>query len=157
MKIEIEKEKAKKLYPVTPEWFQDILKSNFGEDVFKKKNWNEIKTFADVCEACGTTEEEFNKKWQEIGFTVEIDIINYEKCKLVAKAINQGWEPNWDNDKEKKWYPWFRLSSEFGFAASNFSYVYAATYASSRLCYKSKEKSDYAAKQFLEIYKSLLK
>ena len=76
--------------------------------------------------------------------------------KMVAKAINQGWVPDWNNSDQKKWWPWFNLSSGFGFSDSCYYYGLASTAVGSRLCFETEEKSDYAANQFMEIYKEFL-
>jgi len=84
------------------------------------------------------------------------DEIAYKKLKIIAKAINQGWTPDWNNTDQKKWYPWFRMSSGFGFALTDYTYTHANTDVGSRLCFETKEKAEYAGKQFEEIYKQLL-
>jgi hypothetical protein len=49
------------------------------------------------------------------------------------------------------------LSSGFGFDASACYCDFAGTLVGSRLCFETKEKSDYAAQQFIDLYKSFLK
>lgn len=155
MKLELQKRTAKRLFPDAPDWFQKIMKETFGEDFFKKKHFTEIKTFSDACEAIGTTEEEFNKRWENLG--LPNDTISYEKVKIVVKAINQGWTPDWDNSNQQKWFPIFNLSSGFGFSYSHYYYGITFTHVGSRLCFESEEKSDYAAKQFIDLYKQFIK
>lgn len=76
---------------------------------------------------------------------------------MVAKAINKGWEPDWNNSNQYKWWPYFDLSSGFGFSYSDYGYGGTDTSASgSRLCFESEDKSEYAATQFIEIYKQFL-
>lgn len=142
-------ETAKKLYPESPEWFKKELAEQFG--LKNLRDWR-FKTFADICEAHGTTEDEFNKRFSNL----PVDTFNYEKLKITVKEINQGWEPDWNELSQKKWWPWFVLSSGFGFGDSGCYYTNTVTYSGSRLCYESKEKSDYAAQQFIEIYKAFL-
>jgi hypothetical protein len=84
------------------------------------------------------------------------DTIAYEKAKIVTKAINQDWVPDWNNPSQYKYWPWFNLSSGFGFSYSGSDCAYAHSVVGSRLCFESREKSDYAGKQFLEIYKAFL-
>lgn len=155
MKLELQKTTAQKLYPEAPSWFQEILKQTFGEEIFKKTDFQDIKTFDDACRYCDTTEEEFNEYWTTS--RVSNDTIAYEKCKMITRAINQGWEPDWDNRDQKKWWPWFKLSSGFGFGYSYYLYGSSGTSVGSRLCFESREKSDYAAKQFLDIYEQFIK
>lgn len=150
MKLELQKSTAKRLYPDAPDWFQEIMRESFGEDFFKKKDFRDIKTFEDACLELGINESEvYTDKDSE-------DEIAYKKLKVIAKAINQGWVPDWDNTNQRKWWPWFKLSSGFGFSASAYGCDDTDAYVGSRLCFESEEKSDYAAKQFSEIYEQLL-
>jgi hypothetical protein len=123
--------------------------------VAKGFDYKKIKSFDDACRACSTTEEEFNARFQNLG--LESDTINYEKLKIITKAINNGWTPDWDNTRQLKWRPWFRLSSGFGFHGSAYGYVTSDADSGSRLCFESEAKSDYAAQQFLDIYTEFIK
>jgi hypothetical protein len=121
----------------------------------KEFDFRTIKTFNDACKAFGTSEKEFNKKFDALG--LDPDTINYEKLKLVIKAVNNGWKPNWQDCNQPKFYPWFEvLSSGFGFDSSSYNCTFAFTGCGSRLCFQSREKSDYTAKQFIELYNGFL-
>jgi hypothetical protein len=122
--------------------------------VVKEFDYKTIKSFDDACRACGTTEEEFNAKFKNLG--LDSDTISYEKLKIITKAINNGWTPDWNNTRQYKWWPWFRLSSGFGFDGSGCDYGYAGTSVGSRLCFESEAKSDYAAEQFIDIYEEYI-
>ena len=151
MELKIQKSTAKKLYPETPDWFKEVLIETFGKDSFEKKDFKSIKTLQDAAEETGhgqgylrTQDPETRDEWA------------YRMLKMVAKAINQGWVPDWNNSDQKKWWPWFNLSSGFGFSDSCYYYGLASTAVGSRLCFETEEKSDYAANQFMEIYKEFL-
>jgi len=155
MALKIEKETAKKLYPNVPEWYQKEMVAEFGEEFFKKEGYESIKTFDDACRAIGTTELEFNEKFSILG--LDIDTLNYEKIKVVAKAINNCWVPDWSNRDQYKYYPWFEvLSSGFGFSDSYYGCTFASTGVGSRLCFESSEKAKYAGTQFIDLYKQFL-
>jgi len=148
--LKLSKEKAKKLFKDAPEWFQDILKSTFGHETFSGKIIDRIKTFKDVCEELNKDPESFFSN----GDTP--DLVAYKKLKAIILCINEGWYPDWDDVNQKKWYPWFKLSSGFGFDDSDYGYTDAYTAVGSRLCFETKEKSDYVAQQFIDLYKDLL-
>jgi len=154
MELTLKKTTAKKLYPEAPAWFQKVLIETFGEDYFKKREFTDIKTFADACEECGITEEEFDYRFAALG--LDDDTINYEKLKIVVKAINQGWNPDWSNSDQYKYWPYFNLSSGFGFSRSAYCCAYAITAVGSRLCTDTSEKAEYIAEQFQEEYKEYL-
>jgi hypothetical protein len=149
MELKIGKATAKKLYPESSDWFREQLIGVFGEECFRKMRFDEIKTFEDACDELCIDTAQFKN-----GDTA--DEIAYKKLKIIVRAINQGWTPDWNNGNQRKWWPWFNLSSGFGFSASDC--VYGRTFAGvgSRLCFESEEKSDYAAKQFIEVYKDFL-
>ncbi|RPJ66846.1 MAG: hypothetical protein EHM20_17495 [Alphaproteobacteria bacterium] len=146
----IEKAKAKKLFNESPQWFKEELISEFGEDFFKPLEYESIKTFEDACKKF--------KVHPDYVFTDRdsTDEIAYKKLKVIIAAINNGWKPDWSNSNQKKWWPWFNLSSGFGFSFSAYYGGYSSTTVGSRLCFESQEKSDYCATQFIDLYKDLL-
>lgn len=117
-----------------------------------------VKTFEDVCEELGITVEEALPFNEELTMTPDRVAINaFAKVSLIAKALNEGWAPNWDDSSEYKYYPWFEMrnGSGSGFSFSYFNRSSSTTFVGSRLCYKSRELCEYAAKQFELVYKQL--
>ena len=100
-----------------------------------------IKTLEDACKA-------LNIEFKPVeGLTK--DELAYQKLKIIAKALNEGWEPNWNNWDEWKYYPWFRMgdrdgSPGVGFSCSGYGYVSGASSVGSRLCFKTRELAEYA-------------
>jgi len=150
MELKIKKETAKKIYAESPNWLREILIETFGKDCFVKRDYTDIKTFEDAC-------EELNINPGDVINGNDLpDEIAYKKLKVVIKAVNQGWIPDWSNGNQYKWWPWFNLSSGFGFSVSAYYYDCTSTAVGSRLCFESKEKSDYTAKQFIDLYEKYL-
>lgn len=152
--LKISKKTAKRLYPDTPTWFQEVLNENFGSDLFAPQKYTDIKTFDDACRTQGTTEQKFNERFKNLG--LDPDTIYYEMLKIVVAAINQEWTADWNNSNQYKWWPYFKMSSGFGFSGSGYDCTYSRSSVGSRLCFESEEKSNYAAKQFIDIYKGFL-
>jgi hypothetical protein len=150
MELKLKKATAKKLYPESPDWFKEELEEAFGKECFQKRRFDEIKTFEDACEELGIDPESV------IHDADTMDERAYKKLKVIIKAINQGWIPDWDNGNQEKWWPWFNLSSGFGFDDSYYLCTYTDTCVGSRLCFESKEKSDYCVNKFLNLYKTFL-
>ena len=122
---------------------------NAESDVTKR-----VKTFADACIECGTTEDEFNNRFKSyVG--ISEDNIFYEKAKIVAQALNEGWTPDWKNKDQYKWYPYF-IASPFGFDGTDYGGWITYTGAGSRLCYRTSELAEYAGKQFAEFYEKFI-
>lgn len=91
-------------------------------------------------------------------YNVSEHILYNQMLVVIVKALNEGWVPDWKNDDEWKYYPWFYM--DYSSAPGRFSFrgsgaQRSASAVGSRLCFKSKELSDYAAKQFLEIYQKV--
>jgi hypothetical protein len=109
-----------------------------------------VKTCDDACAVLGI-EPDDDEVLTKSGFTK--DEIAYRKLKIVIKALNEGWEPDWGNRNEYKHWPLFYVDNgaPAGFAAS-------PTYADlgSRLCFKSRELAEYAGTQFLDLWKGFI-
>lgn len=106
------------------------------------------------------------------------DIIAYIRLRIIAAALNEGWEPQFVKS-EKRYYPWFVLlakneydsldddekeccvvrSGNSLYSYFRFVYVYA-NYDSAfsngnfgaRLAFKTRELAEYAGKQFIDIW-----
>jgi hypothetical protein len=74
----------------------------------------------------------------------------------IAKVLNEGWEPSWNNSNENKYYPWFKMNSGSGLSCSGYDFVLSYTSVGSRLVFKSAELATYAGNQFLDIYSKFL-
>ena len=112
MELKISESTAKRLYSESLSWFREVLEETFGKQKIAGRKFDEIRTFEDACEEIGIN---------PLSIFSDIDTcdeIAYKKLKVIAKAINQGWTPDWTNTNQKKWSPWFDLSSGFGFSVS---------------------------------------
>jgi hypothetical protein len=153
MELKIEKKTARRLFPESPEWFREVLTETFGKDCFAKRKFEDIKTFEDACEELGIVNNSCRPIFDD---EEDPDEIAYKKLKVIIKAINQGWVPDWTDGNQRKWYPWFNLSSGFGFSVSDCDYVGTVTCVGSRLCFETEAKSNYCAKQFIDLYEQFL-
>ena len=150
MSLKIERETARQIYHESPELLQKMMVEEFGAECFKKIRYDDIKTFDDACRAMGTTEQEFNDRFEKL--ELSNDTLFYEKLKIVVKAINGGWTPDWSNSDQYKYYPWFRVLG-VGFSSSTYSSAGTFTSVGSRLCTDTSEKALYVAEQFGTEYK----
>ena len=143
-----------------------------------------IKTFEDACNELGEENvlvqayrtAEFNTSGNQNDVS---DVVAYLKLRVIAEALNEGWEPQFTKD-EYRWYPWFHLYTQedidkmdeekkktlwmFGGASDSgsncgissvYSY-YACSFSdsgiSSRLAVKSEELANYFGHQFIDIW-----
>lgn len=111
-----------------------------------------IKTFDDVLADNGIPQQQFDKQ----SFGEQPDEVAYRMIKLLAKSLNEGWTPDWNNSNEYKYVPWFYLGGSSGFRCDDFDYWHTVSDVGSRLCFKSAELAKYAGTQFTEIYKQFM-
>lgn len=97
-------------------------------------------------------------------------ITAFAKLIIIAEAINfnedtkEQWVPDWNDDDEYKYFPWFDLEhhkknnpSGFRFDGSGYGVTVTRTSGGSRLCYQTRANSDYAGTQFIDLYRALIK
>lgn len=149
--LTIDDKTARKIYPSAIPELKAILDDSFPANFFSQKITDRIKTFEDACEALNIDEE------ADCFTEGDPDEIAYKKLKIIARALNEGWKPNWKNSQEYKWSPWFYMDSPgFRFSDSFCSNSDSFTAGGSRLCFKSEELANYAGKQFLKLYETWL-
>jgi len=132
---------------------EDLIKAaleaypELGENITDK-----VKTFEDACRILNIDSKspKFNSQDKE-----GEPFIALRKLTVIAKALNEGWEPNWDDSSEYKYYLWFDMrSSGGGFSFLDCDGDRADSTVGSRLCFKSSELATYAGEQFTDLYKS---
>ena len=182
--IEIEIPDGKKA-----EWINGVLTLVDEPKVNNRPVTERIKTFEDACNALGdenilvqayrTAESNTSGNQKDVS-----DVIAYLKLRIIAAALNEGWEPTFDRD-ELRYYPWFYLYTQkeyeeldedekkecrvvgrsyfnsfavggliFAHAGSASSYSYA--YYGSRLAFKTRELAEYCSKQFIDEWADFL-
>ncbi len=111
-----------------------------------------LKTFEDFYEkADDATRQEYDNS---PGRTP--DEVAYKKLKLIIRVTAGKYRADYSDNTQKKWFPVFILSSGFGFAGSACGCDRTDATVGSRLCFETKEKSDYIATQFLPLYEDLI-
>lgn len=156
--INITKANALKAYNSGTKDQRDLLENMLGKETFKKagKITDRVKTFADACVELGLNSNHFEVS---VSFLLGRDFLSisaYAKLVIIARALNEGWEPNWDDSSEIKYYPWMKWQGS-GFSDCNYGYSGTLTSVGSRLCFKSEELARYAAKQFNKEYNAFFK
>lgn len=170
--------KSKKLEIEIPEgktavWRNGILTliDEPEKDVRKR-----IKTFEDACREIGIDAEAWNR--DKISLGLEPDVLAFLKLRIIVKALNEGWEPQFTED-ECRYYPWFILYTREEYnkldeeeksrvvcrpnsnanALGGVSHAYAGYDSSAasanigvRLAFKTSELAAYCGRQFLDIW-----
>ena len=128
----------------------------------KKFDYREIKTFEDACKRLGISPDLTKFDGMFFSFNKKHLIANY-KLTIIYKAINDGWEADYSNSNECKYYPWFEwyqcsgyTFNDSGFSFNGSSYGHSGSYVGSLLSTNSKEKCEYIGEQFIDIYYDFL-
>lgn len=152
--LEIKKEAAMAAHENAKNSGKKLLEDLFGKKTFLKEVTERIKTFDDVLSELGIIARDFYQQADGLAK----DEVAYRKVKLIVQALNEGWEPDWSDSNQAKYYPWFNMPSSSGSGFSFDGYVLwsAASSVGSRLCFKSRALCIYAAKQFEDIYNEFL-
>lgn len=179
--IQINTDALIKAYKESSNDCKNTLESLFGEEIFKSKDITErIKTFEDACNELGI-EHPFVRsynRWMNYGVYNQPDIDAYLRLRIIAAALNEGWEPQFTED-EWRYFPWFvlytqkeidemdeeqksrvvyrssYLASAYGgvaYANTDVGSSHTYPYIGSRLAFKSSELAKYAGKQFVDIW-----
>ena len=113
--------------------------------------YTEIKTFEDACNKLNIQPVVPDVSMLRVPNQKAV-ISNY-KLDIIQEAINEDWKADWSNYGQKKYYPWFELSS----SGSGFSYydsycVSTASDVGSRRVFPSSDIAEYVGNQFLDLY-----
>ncbi|WP_051951448.1 hypothetical protein [Flavobacterium sp. ASV13] len=153
--LQINKKDAIKAHDEAGPKSKQLLENLLGKAVFLKSIKERIKSFDDVLSELEILRSDFDLS----NHGLESDEVAYRKAKLVAKALNEGWNPDWSNSNEYKYFPWFKMGSPsgVGFSFSDFVYWFTFSGVGSRLAFKSADLAYYAGELFeQEIYRPLM-
>ena len=159
--IQITPDKVKAAYEAaTSEETKKVLSALFSDqlkELDEPKDIKErVKTFADACKLVQVTDNQKILLDYNGNDKAMIASQSHLKISIIAKALNEGWYPDWSNSNEYKYYPWFKATPGGGFSFLDYGNVDTASTVGSRLCFKSRELAEYAGKQFIDIYNDFL-
>ncbi len=159
--VNISVDNAIKAFEKADKQGKDLLLNLIGKEVLQRNITDRIKTVEDILTVANSFGFITEDMWLFLNYKgCDKEVLAssaHMKLTLLAKILNQGWEPNWDNSNEYKWYPYFDMRAGVGFSSADCGCWYPGTCVGSRLCFKSKELAMYAGTQFVELYKILFK
>ena len=181
LKMEIDIKNIKAAYETATESEETLLSDLSLGQTREKPVTERIKTFEDARHALGESHL-FVVEWR-MADNLSLDLEAYLKLRIICAALNEGWEPKFDED-ESRYFPWFFLytkeeykdfdendkkksrvvvrsyinANSFGGVsyASSSSSSYVSTDVGFRLALKTKELAEYCGKQFLDIWADYL-
>lgn len=117
---------------------------------------DQIKTFEDACKVLGI--EPTVPDFSGVEESERKALVAHYKLTVIARALNNGWKPNWNDHSQWKYYPWFYMGESGGSPGVGFSFCgygrgRSGSHVSSRLCFENEELANYAGQQFEELYK----
>lgn len=117
----------------------------------------QIKTFEQACKAL-----KIEAVLPDVSMIPEKEqkaIIAHYKLTVIARALNEGWTPDYNNYDEYKYYPWFNMDDSgapLGFSFDVYGFVYTCTCVGARLVYKSRALAEYAGQTFVDLYRDYM-
>lgn len=179
--MEIKIENVKAALNIADENVKNVLLALFPEteeEVQQTPITERVKTFEDACRELGEGHPFLLTYHLITDYFSEADVVAYLKLRIIAAALNEGWEPQFTKN-ERRWYPWFTLwtktellekSEEWkidrqpisigdysgDFAGLTFEHsCLASPNINPRLCFKSEALATYCGKQFIELWVDL--
>ncbi len=139
-----------KLYENSNDSGKKILVDTYGESMFTIDN-NYMEVFQGFCKQHNLIFDDI-VPFKDPKTSNQHSTNAHAMLQEIVPIENEGWTPNWDNSSEYKYYPWFEMRSDWGFAFYGVDYWSTSTVAGSRLCFKNAERCELTAKKYLSIY-----
>lgn len=183
--INIQKENVLNAYKNGNQDQKTLLEKLFGKDTFQPKDIKErVKTFEDALTILGNDNQTVIDYFAISRTRCTDDIFAFAKLRVIAAALNEGWEPTFDKD-ERRYYPWFYLYAQKeyeeldedeknsccaplrsysnahasgGLVCANASSTGSHSLSNDgvRLAFKTEELAEYCGKQFIDIWADFL-
>lgn len=165
MELTITKENALKAYNAGCSDVKAVLENLFGKKYFIPEDiTDQIKTFEDAYKYLGikTFKDAYKILKLDRRMFGETSISECEdevmQLMIICHALNEKWEPNWNDSNQYKYYPYFDMRDGSGFAFSGTYYGNWSTYANggSRLCFENEKTAEHVGRTFIKEYNEFL-
>jgi hypothetical protein len=153
--LKISEADAKKYYPTASDEFKTVLETTFGKEFFNQKITDRVKSWQDVVDILEEQGEDVVLPYKVAKTKQQKSINALYKIQCITKVLNEGWEPDFSNSAEYKYYPWFE-HKKAGWSLCCVSYDCVIAYFPFGCYYKTKELGEYSTKVFIDIYKEYL-
>ena len=155
--LQLDKAKALELFKTGGNAKKALLKELFPDTVFESKITDKIKFYEDACEMLKISPEINNPL--TLSNKDKKSVIAYNQLIEIVRALNEGWEPDWSNSNETKWFCYFYLQkTKDNPSGFRFNYAFCCTlsYVPSRLCFRTRELAEYAGNQFIDLFRNYM-
>lgn len=147
--VSISKEKILAAYTKAGAPGKKLLEQIHGADMFKPNIMERVKSVQDACKVLG---RDYNKEFGKERTKLETpDETGYREIKMFYEALNEGWEPDYSDNNQPKYYAWVKWVSWRGLSLYAVLCDRAITNVGPRL---SAKKVEYVHHAFKCIYDS---
>lgn len=150
---QVSQDKARKAYLDASPEVKLMLEQLMG-DTIKMKPEIDLDSLVDTkacVEACGLKYEDHFSAEATKGMTD--DEIAYREMKFIAQAYNQGWVPDFTDDNQRKWWPYFKYGSGVSLSLFTVGCDYSGTTVAPRLTFKLEAVCRKAVEKHFSVYK----
>lgn len=159
MTVQIDNAKLIQEYQHGDEKTKEALIRIAGPEIFRGNEISDVirKKFEEACKYQGLDPDEVLHTGDNLN--VEQQVSNaYTMLRILAKSKRDGWEPDWNDSSQYKYYPWFDYEAGVGFVVDGTRYAdaYSGTGVGSRLCFPNREMAIEFAKENIELYRIIL-
>lgn len=147
------------MYQTSDQGVKEVMEAIYGEDLFKPKRPELIKSYEESCIFKGITPLTID----QFGFLPDDQqeyYFNHHQIVTITDALNNGRVANYDDPNEVRYELWFYMRSKAaggsGFSCNGCSRDRSASYVGARLVFFDLEIAKYAANQFLDKYKVIM-
>jgi hypothetical protein len=133
----------------------DSFDTSTGEIKFREKPkhiMERIRTVDDIFEYHDISSDDVALQFTDVPEHLKYQYI----AELLCQALNEGWKPDWSDNNEYKYLPWFELAGSSGFRFYDYDGWRTTSAVGSRLCLKSADLAQYAGEQFTDLYKKFM-
>jgi hypothetical protein len=162
--LKMEESTARSMYKTATAEVKSWLEENFSKEFFSVKITDRIKTFEDVMKeallwftAVQNNQVNAKTKIQKMIYDILLNHVRGgrvtadDRVRLLIFVLNEGWEPNFRNSNESKYYLWFERKASgwavgVGVCGYDFSFVGAGFH------FRSRELALYGGNNFLPLF-----
>lgn len=142
--IELSQNEVDEMYNASDSKQKKVLDKFFTKP---KSIMDNVNSFEDACKVLGIDKSDvFNSKFDSLSD------IAFKKLKVIIKALNDGWYPNWEDVNEYKYWIWWTMKGGFSYYSADYGY-YTSGGVPSALCLKTRELAEHASKIAYKEYK----
>jgi len=156
-KLELSEEKALELYKNADPVFKSLLEENWSKEFFNQEITDRVRTVQDAFKIANIDFKSFVSNLKNANLNK--DLISTAILQVVAKVLNEGWKPNWNDPNEGKPYSYFVYDKEVGsfvFSHTLCDYASTGTHLGSRLYFRTRKLAEHAGRTFIEEYNQML-